>query len=130
MWSRPSISLPTDDVNVMKLNNGKWVLAGVIGCATICVAVNANELSYNLPPEMAELKPGDGMDNAVQCVICHSADYISTQPRLTRAVWQAEVTKMRLKYGANITTNSAAAIVDYLVRNYGQENAAAPATAK
>ena len=93
----------------------------------ICLAIlyafaHAAEVKFTLPPETARLKPAPGAELASsQCLLCHSADYIATQPRLSRAVWKAEVVKMRQKYGAPIPTNSVDQIVDYLAKNYGQE---------
>ncbi len=57
------------------------------------------------------------------CVACHSADYISTQPRGLRdpaAFWSAEVAKMRHVYGAPVDEADVNAIVDYLVAAYGR----------
>lgn len=75
---------------------------------------------FQLPPETARLKPGPGAELATaQCLLCHSADYISTQPRLSRTGWNAAVLKMKDKYGAPIATNNIPALVDYLTKNYG-----------
>jgi hypothetical protein len=56
------------------------------------------------------------------CSLCHSADYVATQPPLARPAWKATIEKMRLKYGAPIGTNNVEAIVDYLSSTYGQQN--------
>ena len=48
------------------------------------------------------------------CLACHSAGMVLTQPRLPRAVWQAEVEKMRNTYKAPIDAEDVPAIVDYL----------------
>ena len=78
--------------------------------------------SFKLPPETTKLKPGAGAALVTaQCLLCHSADYISTQPRLTRAQWTATVIKMQQKYAAPISTNSVEALVSYLTVNYGRE---------
>jgi sulfite dehydrogenase (cytochrome) subunit B len=75
---------------------------------------------FTLPPETAKLKPGAGAELVTaQCLVCHSADYISTQPPLTRAQWQGIVVKMQQKYGAPIAINNVAPLVEYLVGNYG-----------
>lgn len=76
-----------------------------------------------LPPETAKFKvaPGYEVPSAV-CVICHSPDYVATQPRLPRSFWTAEVEKMRKTYGAPIQDNQVQPIIDYLVKNYGKEN--------
>ena len=82
------------------------------------------DTKFTLPRETTALKPGPGAELVTaQCLLCHSADYISTQPRLTRAQWQAGVTKMQQKYGAPIQTNSMDRLVDYLVKNYGRDTA-------
>jgi len=91
----------------------------------IAVAALAADSSFTLPRETATLKPGPGAELVTaQCLLCHSADYISTQPPLTRAQWQADITKMQQKYGAPIATNNIERLVDYLVKNYGRSDAA------
>ena len=75
---------------------------------------------FKLPSETAKLKPGTGIELATaSCLLCHSADYISTQPRLSAAGWRAGVEKMRAKYGAPIATNNVERLVNYLTDNYG-----------
>ena len=73
-----------------------------------------------LPPERAAFKNGPGVELAIaQCVLCHSADYISTQPPLPRATWKTTVQKMREKYGAPLPEDKVEPMVDYLVKTYG-----------
>jgi cytochrome c5 len=48
------------------------------------------------------------------CLTCHSAGMVLTQPRLPRAVWLAEVEKMRNTYKGPIDAEDVPAIVDYL----------------
>src|SRR5580692_3076777 len=48
------------------------------------------------------------------CLTCHSAGMVLTQPRLPRTVWQAEVEKMRNTYKAPVDAEDVPAIVDYL----------------
>lgn len=55
------------------------------------------------------------------CALCHSFDYIATQPRLSKTAWAASVEKMRAKYGAPIPTNEVPALVAYLVKHHGKE---------
>ena len=55
------------------------------------------------------------------CALCHSFDYIATQPRLSRTGWTASVDKMRTKYGAPIPTNDVPALVNFLVKHHGKE---------
>jgi hypothetical protein len=95
-----------------------------LGCLAITLLAAAGDADFSLPPENNTLKPGPGVELVTaQCLLCHSADYIGTQPRLTRAVWKAEVLKMQQKYGAPIATNNVDALVEYLTINYGREDA-------
>ncbi|HTH47753.1 MAG TPA: cytochrome c [Candidatus Limnocylindria bacterium] len=78
---------------------------------------------WKLPPEKPDLKPAAGREQVLgNCLLCHSADYVATQPPLLRTQWTATVEKMRGKFGAPIPTNKVPAIVDYLTANYGREN--------
>ena len=67
----------------------------------------------------ASLPPGVELVTA-QCLLCHSVDYITTQPPLSRAQWQAALTKMQQKYGAPLPVTSTNALLDYLVGRYGR----------
>ncbi len=93
-------------------------------CVILTTGVSAAAYSYVLPKETAELAPGPHLDTAQRnCGACHSADYISTQPRALadpQAFWLAEVTKMQRVYGAPIDNADLPKIVDYLVQTYGR----------
>ena len=95
----------------------------LFACISTCAfALTAAEISFRLPPETARLKAGPGVELATaSCLLCHSADYISTQPRLSAAQWRASVLKMQAKYGAPIKTNQVEALVGYLAKNYGAD---------
>lgn len=68
------------------------------------------------PPELAE---GEGRaETASFCSLCHSTRYITMQPPLPAATWEAEVTKMRKTLGAPIPDASAALIIKYLQTHY------------
>lgn len=74
-----------------------------------------------LPAGEPALRPGGGSELiTANCSMCHSLDYISTQPPLTRGQWTAGVEKMRTRFGAPILTNQVSAFVDYLTQNYGK----------
>ncbi len=79
--------------------------------------------SYTLPDETAAFTAGPNLETVQQnCAGCHSADYISTQPRPLKdphAFWQAEVVKMQKVYGAPIEDAATPKIVDYLSQTYG-----------
>jgi len=77
---------------------------------------------WELPLDQPQLRPGPAMEVvATNCQICHSSDYISTQPPLNRTTWSATVLKMREKYGAQVPTNQVEQIVEYLVATYGKK---------
>jgi hypothetical protein len=59
-------------------------------------------------------KAADAINN--NCLACHSAGMVLTQPHLSSADWQAEIDKMRKVYKAPITEIDVPAIVDYLVK--------------
>ena len=99
----------------------------IFALGLLAAGLGAAEMRITLPPETATLKPGPGADLANStCLTCHSADYVSTQPRLARAAWTASVKKMKDKYGAPIQDNQVDPLVDYLVKNYGAEPAKKP----
>jgi sulfite dehydrogenase (cytochrome) subunit B len=85
-------------------------------------SAQAAPLAYTLPEETAALKPGPNLDVVRNnCTGCHSADYITTQPRgpkFKKDFWQAEVTKMIKVYGAQIDEAEIGKIVDYLAATY------------
>jgi hypothetical protein len=77
--------------------------------------VTLHSVSTNFP-DSDRLFPGpaaDAINN--NCLACHSAGMVLTQPRLSRADWQAEVEKMRSFYKAPVDATDVPAIVDYLV---------------
>src|SRR5689334_19124810 len=90
--------------------------------AFIALIARAGDRGWKLPPETTKLERGPGVEVATaQCLLCHSADYISIQPPMTRAAWAATVTKMKDKYGAPIQPTATNAIVNYLAKTYGTE---------
>lgn len=97
-----------------------------LGLAALALAsaAAAAPVRYSPPPETAKLAPGPNLDVVqAHCGMCHSADYITTQPRNLanpRAVWTAEVAKMRKVYGAPLNDEDAGKIVDYLTAAYGK----------
>lgn len=54
---------------------------------------------------------------------CHSARYVTMQPRFSRAVWEKEVKKMVDAYGASISAAEQQQIVEYLVSVKGPAEA-------
>ena len=99
------------------------IAPGLLG-VLLAGVVQAEPRIYALPDETAELASGPHLETVQgNCGACHSAEYISTQPRNLanpRAFWAAEVTKMQKAYGAPVADADVPAIVDYLVATYGK----------
>src|SRR5207249_9787242 len=80
----------------------------------------ASAVDIQLPPETGAFKQAAGAELANgQCLVCHSVEYVTTQPRMGRAFWKGSVVKMQQKYGAPIPEAQVEPLVDYLTRNYG-----------
>jgi cytochrome c5 len=70
-------------------------------------------------PELAE---GEGRAETESfCAMCHSTRYITMQPPLPAATWEAEVNKMTRAFGAPIPEASAKKIISYLQTHYTPE---------
>jgi hypothetical protein len=77
--------------------------------------VALRSVSADLPFGEAEFPGGaDAQATNNNCLVCHSAEMVLDQPRLSRAAWQSEVDKMRSVYKAPVTASDVPAIVDYL----------------
>lgn len=71
--------------------------------------------------EKVVLKDAPGRDKAMQCLACHSLDYIQMNSRfLDKAGWTASVNKMINVFGAPIQKEDVDAIATYLSENYGK----------
>ncbi len=67
------------------------------------------------------LKDAPGKDKAMQCIACHSVDYIQMNSAfLDKAGWTASVNKMINVFHAPIPKDDVETIVNYLVQNYGK----------
>lgn len=86
-------------------------------------ATTAAQVTITLPPETAVYRPSDlpGYELVRRnCVLCHSAQYVLTQPpTLSRTYWDATVKKMKKPFGAPFPDEDVPAMVDYLVKTYG-----------
>jgi cytochrome c5 len=72
--------------------------------------------SVELPSSDRAFPVAPGVDTvSANCLTCHSAGMIMTQPPLKKAVWEAEVQKMMKVYRAPVAETDVATIVDYLV---------------
>lgn len=78
-------------------------------------------VSVSLPGDLRfDYKKGPNSELvSAACLTCHSSAYVSTQPRLDREHWVAEIAKMRKAYGAQIADPDAEKIADYLTAVYG-----------
>ena len=84
--------------------------------------LNAHGAKLVLKSVNVDLPPGDRMfperpgsevaDN--NCLACHSAGMVLTQPALSKAQWHEEVEKMRNAYKAPIDAADVDTIVNYL----------------
>ena len=87
--------------------------------AWVTSAVAADE--WKLPEEKIAFKSAPGAQLAqASCIMCHSHEYITTQPPLTRDQWKASVTKMLQKYAAPVPPENVEALLDYLAQSYGK----------
>jgi sulfite dehydrogenase (cytochrome) subunit B len=123
-----------------------WKIAFLLATAamsvTVSVTLNSQSTSASKPAAKAgssqvhsivlpqyppEIPQGPNVETYSKgCLICHTARYVSMQPRFSKIVWQSEVTKMVDAYGAPISETDQALIVEYLVAVKGVE---APASA-
>lgn len=73
-------------------------------------------VAVTLPTQNANFRPGPGVELARRdCLSCHSAEYVTSQPPLSKSAWTKEVTKMRSAYGAPIPDADVDTLVAYLV---------------
>ncbi|MGE8637028.1 MAG: sulfite:cytochrome C oxidoreductase subunit B [Achromobacter sp.] len=91
-----------------------------IALASMSACASAAALDIQLPPETATLHPGTGAgaQSAALCLMCHSVDYLSSQPPMPLGFWDAEVKKMVGTYGAPIPAEQVPLIVQYLNEAY------------
>jgi hypothetical protein len=73
----------------------------------------------SVAPKLAE---GEGQAETESfCAMCHSTRYITMQPPLPGATWEAEVSKMIKTFGAPIPETSTKKIISYLQTHYTPE---------
>lgn len=109
-----------------ELQSGQYTtrsLGSIQQAAPTEFAVDAKYEASAYPSYAPELAPGEGQPETVSfCSICHSTRYITMQPPLPAAAWDAEVTKMIKAYGAPIPDATAKKITLYLQQHYAPEN--------
>ena len=105
-------------MTIVKIAIGTLTILGLLGGAISL----ADTVTYSLPEETSTLKKSSdpGFDLAeTACAICHSVDYITTQPpNKGKHFWEEVVKKMVVVYGAPVEDADQAAIAEYLSKNY------------
>jgi hypothetical protein len=97
----------------------KTFTASLLALSTVAF-VRAAEVSIVLPPETGTYKKAPGIElMQANCLMCHSSEYVASQPPMPRKFWEASVKKMKEKFGAPTPDAQVAALVDYLTANYG-----------
>jgi cytochrome c5 len=97
-----------------------------ISCVAAACAVAADERRHaSVTPDetSVQLKEGPGRTvTMARCPVCHSLDYIPMNaPVMDRGTWQKTVQKMRERFGAPMTDEEAAQILDYLSEHYADQ---------
>jgi cytochrome c5 len=104
--------------------NGRLVRAAVLVCAIAASIASARVagsaasrvVTVQLPLQGTAFRDAPGVEVArANCLSCHSAEYVTTQPALSKAGWTAEVNKMKGVYGAPIAPSDVDTLVTYLV---------------
>jgi len=98
------------------------------------IAANCFSMEIDMPIETAVYRPSDLPGYQLvqkNCIVCHSAQYVSTQPPASpRSYWTAEVHKMQKSFGAPIDEKEMPEMVDYLAKTYGNEKKVGSLTKK
>lgn len=99
-----------------------WVSFVAAACAL--AAAESRRASSGSGESTVQLADGPGRTvTMARCPICHSLDYIPMNaPVMDRASWQKTVQKMRERFGAPITDEEAAQILDYLSEYYADRH--------
>jgi len=98
-------------------------LGSVRQAAPIELLSDSNYQVSVYPVPALDLTPGDGLqDVQIYCNTCHSPRYITMQPPLPAATWEAEVNKMNKTFGAAIPDENTQKIIRYLQAHYTAEN--------
>ena len=108
-----------------ELQKGKYqpaVLGQTAQAATRATTADSEYSVGSYPLYAPDLEAGDGKAEAEgYCSVCHSARYITMQPPLPAATWEAEVTKMKKTFGATIPDEATSKILSYLREHYSPE---------
>jgi mono/diheme cytochrome c family protein len=98
-------------------------LGSVRQAAPLELSPDSNYQASAYPVPAVDLAPGDGLQEVrIYCNSCHSPRYITMQPPLPAATWEAEVNKMNIAFGAGIPEDDTREIILYLQAHYTAEN--------
>jgi hypothetical protein len=97
--------------------------AGLLGLTLAAWSAHAappfelKSVSVDLP-DSDRMFPGGPEADAINnnCLACHSAGMVLTQPTLSEATWTAEVNKMINTYKAPVAPEDVGAIIAYLTK--------------
>jgi len=91
-------------------------IAAVVASAGVAASAASRVVTVQLPPQTTTFRDAPGVEVArANCLSCHSAEYVTTQPALSKAVWTAEINKMKTVYGAPIAPGDVDTLVAYLL---------------
>ena len=95
-----------------------------ISCVAAVCAAGADEPRHASSEGSIQLTDGPGRTATMaRCPICHSLDYIPMNaPVMDRATWQKTIQKMRERFGAPMTDEEAAQVLDYLSEHYADHH--------
>lgn len=89
---------------------------------SVPTSIDGNYFVSPFPSVAPKLAEGEGRAETESfCAMCHSSRYITMQPPLPGATWEAEVNKMTKTFGAPIPEASAKKIISYLQTHYTPE---------
>lgn len=110
---------------IEELRSGSYAADELGQLAQSAPAVPADDSTYGVasyPAFSLQLARGPGQaETEINCSSCHTLRYITMQPPLPAATWDAEVHKMIKAYGARISDADAQKIIQYLGARYTPE---------
>lgn len=117
MRTRPNLSSTPRLTSRFGLAPMIIIALGLIFLALSAIIARADE-------QPVELKDAPGIaEIGANCQGCHSLDYVRMNaPFIAPETWKAEITKMRIAYGAQIDDADTAKIIAYLTTNYGAKS--------
>ena len=121
----PLILLPAAAVlgsSTGETRSGSYAPGGLGQITQPAPAAHSEDSLYEVPDyPVFPMQLADGPGRAetdVACGSCHTTRYITMQPPLPAASWEAEVRKMIKTYGAQISDANAQKITQYLAARY------------